>query len=161
MSWGRDRRCSPSGTAVDARPVAGEVGDEIEGVLPRHVGVLQAMDDVHGAAGVEGRGADEVPPAVLDQGAGDRVGAVAVARGAQEHARLLDVPARGGRQVRHISSVMSQAGRDQHQRLDAVCGFGSRQSGVGRRVPAAIDCRPPTARLPVLRSSFRNNNKAI
>ena len=120
MSSGRDRRCSPSGTADTRVQSPDEVRDQIERVLPGHVGILQPVQDVHGPAGIERLGADQVPAAVLDEGARDGIGAVAVVGGAQIDALLLDVPAGAGGQIcSHISSVMSQAGAISTSALDA------------------------------------------
>ena len=104
MSSGRDSRCSPSGTAATRVQSPERMRHQVERVLPRHVRVLQAVQDVHGAAGIERRVADQVAPAVLDQRARDGIGPVLVARGAQVDALLLDLPARGGRQVRSTSA---------------------------------------------------------
>ena len=85
------------GHGGDARPVAREVRHQVERVLPGHVGVLQAVQDVHRPAGIERLDADQVVAAVLEEGARDRIGAIAVARRAQVDALLLDVLAAGAR----------------------------------------------------------------
>ena len=60
------------------RPVAGEVGDQVQGVLPGHIRILQAMQNVHRPARIERRGADQVTASILDESARDRIRAIAL-----------------------------------------------------------------------------------
>ena len=130
MSSGRDRRCSPSGTAATRVQSPERCATRVERVLPRHVGVLQPVQDMHGAAGIERLVADEVAPAVLDQLGRDGIGSIPVARGPQVDAPLLDLATGGGWQVvpHQLGHVPGRC--DQHQPLDAL----GRLGGLGQEV---------------------------
>ena len=64
--------------------------DQLEGVPPGHVRVLHSLQDVDRAAGADRRAEQQMPAAVLDQAARDRVGLGGIERRAQEHALGLD-----------------------------------------------------------------------
>ena len=118
--------------------------DEIERMLPRHIRILQPVQDVHRPAGVERLGADQMPASVLDEGARDGIGTVAIVGRTQVDAFFLDVPAgAGGKSLPHqLGHVPGR--RDEHQPLDArglLGGFGH-QGAQQKKGDVAAHARP-------------------
>ena len=111
MSCGRDRRWSPSWIIVSTTSSRRQPVRQREGVLPRHVGVLRALQDANRAADLDGAAEQQMLAAVLDQRAGDRIG-LAIFRRPHPDALGLDLAASPpAEKPFHISSsVKSGAG---------------------------------------------------
>ena len=80
MSSGRDRRWSPSLTSVSTTSSRAKPRHQFDRVPPRHVGVLHALQDAHRASGLDQPAEQEMLAPLLDQPAGDRIGAFRILR---------------------------------------------------------------------------------
>ena len=108
-------------------------------MLPRHVGVAHALDDVHRAAGLDRPVAEEVALAVLDQRARDDVGLARIARGLRAKALLVQrALLRLAETVGHQVLGHVHGGRDEHHAGEPVRIAALAQAlGEQQRHPAA------------------------
>ncbi len=107
-----------------------------EGMLPGHVRVLAALQDVHRAPDIDGTTEQKMIAALLDQRSRDRIGrAVVIGRGPEPHAggfNLLADLGRKGLPHQFLGEVGSRG--DQHQPGQraaprALCDFSRQQQG--------------------------------
>lgn len=92
---------------------------QIEGVLPRHVRVLQAVKDVDWPAWIHWSVPNEMAAAILDERPSYRIGTIAIARRTQEHALLFDILTCRRREVAPHQIGHVPGWRNQYQRPDA------------------------------------------
>ncbi len=101
--------------------IAREFFDQFQRVLPGHVGILHALDDVRGRVDGDGGAEQEMAAAVLDQRAGDRIGTVAIGRRTLPFAALHDLAADVGRHAlpdQRLGEI--GRGREQKQGCDVL-----------------------------------------
>ena len=93
-----------------------QAGGEVDGVLPRHVRVLHALQDADRAAGLDHAVEQQVTAPLLDQAAGDRVRLLAVLGRPLPGALRLDLPLDLRREaLPHQGFGEIDRGRDQDQ----------------------------------------------
>ncbi len=92
--------------------VAGEARRQLDRVPPGHVGILHALQDAHGTAGLDHAAEQEMLAAVLDQAAGDQIGLLGIGRRPLPGRRSPRSAActSGGNRFHISSSVKSTAG---------------------------------------------------
>src|SRR5712692_5324157 len=71
--------------------VAGKASGQLDRVLPGHVGILHALEDPHGTAGLDHAVEQQVSASLLDEPAGDRIGLLGILRRSRPNAGLLDL----------------------------------------------------------------------